>query len=394
MKKIEGKFDEFGGKYIPETLLPLIKELEDQYFKVREDKNFQNELTELLIDYAGRPTPLYYAKNLTRKIGGAKIYLKREDLLHGGAHKINNTLGQALLAKKMNKNRVIAETGAGQHGIATSMACRLIGLKSEIYMGNNDAIRQKTNLLKMELLGSKIHLVNSGSQTLKVAINEAIRDWIKNVTNTYYLIGSSVGPHPYPIMVRDFQSVIGKEIKMQMHEKIKKNPDFVVACVGGGSNAIGSFYPLLNRNIELIGVEAGGHGLNTDKHSATLNFGSKGILHGMLTYVLQNEEGQIKNTHSISAGLDYPAVGPEHAYLMTKKLVKYKTINDDEAFNAFLLLSKTEGIIPALESAHAVAHAIKIAKERRKSETIVITISGRGDKDIEIIKSKLKNVKN
>ncbi|MCY3854055.1 MAG: tryptophan synthase subunit beta [Thaumarchaeota archaeon] len=394
MKKIEGKFDEFGGKYIPETLLPLIKELEDQYFKVREDKNFQNELTELLIDYAGRPTPLYYAKNLTRKIGGAKIYLKREDLLHGGAHKINNTLGQVLLAKKMKKNRVIAETGAGQHGIATSMACRLIGLKSEIYMGNKDAIRQKANLLKMELLGSKIHLVNSGSQTLKVAINEAIRDWMKNVTNTYYLIGSAVGPHPYPTMVRDFQSVIGKEIQMQMHEKIKKNPDFVVACVGGGSNAIGSFYPLLNKNIELIGVEAGGYGLNTDKHSATLNFGSKGILHGMLTYVLQNEEGQIKNTHSISAGLDYPAVGPEHAYLMTKKLVKYETINDDEAFNAFLLLSKTEGIIPALESAHAVAHAIKIAKERRKSETIVITISGRGDKDIEIIKSKLKNVKN
>ncbi len=392
MKKINNQFGEFGGKYIPETLMPLINELEEKYFQLRNDKNFQTELNKLLIEYAGRPTPIYYAKNLTKKIGGAKIYLKREDLLHGGAHKINNTLGQALLAKKMNKNRVIAETGAGQHGIATAMACSILALESEIYMGRTDGARQKINLLKMKLLGSKIHLVNSGSQTLKDAINEAIKDWIKNVNNTYYLIGSVVGPHPYPTMVRDFQSIIGKEIKLQMYKKNKKHPDIAIACVGGGSNAIGTFYPLLNTNTELIGVEAGGRGLKTDDHAATLNRGSKGILHGMMTYILQDNGGQIKNTHSISAGLDYPGVGPEHAYLMNKKLAKYEIVNDDEAFNAFLLLSKTEGIIPALESAHAVAHAIKIASEMKKSRSIIITISGRGDKDIEIINKMLNYV--
>lgn len=392
MKKINNQFGEFGGKYIPETLMPLINELEEKYFQLRNDKNFQSELNKLLIEYAGRPTPIYYAKNLTKKIGGAKIYLKREDLLHGGAHKINNTLGQALLAKKMNKNRVIAETGAGQHGIATAMACSILALESEIYMGRTDGARQKINLLKMKLLGSKIHLVNSGSQTLKDAINEAIKDWIKNVNNTYYLIGSVVGPHPYPTMVRDFQSIIGKEIKLQMYKKNKKHPDIAIACVGGGSNAIGTFYPLLNTNTELIGVEAGGRGLKTDDHAATLNRGSKGILHGMMTYILQDNDGQIKNTHSISAGLDYPGVGPEHAYLMSKKLAKYEIVNDDEAFNAFLLLSKTEGIMPALESAHAVAHAIKIASEMKKSRSIIITISGRGDKDIEIINKMLNYV--
>lgn len=392
MKKINNQFGEFGGKYIPETLMPLINELEEKYFQLRNDKNFQSELNKLLIEYAGRPTPIYYAKNLTKKIGGAKIYLKREDLLHGGAHKINNTLGQALLAKKMNKNRVIAETGAGQHGIATAMACSILALESEIYMGRTDGARQKINLLKMKLLGSKIHLVNSGSQTLKDAINEAIKDWIKNVNNTYYLIGSVVGPHPYPTMVRDFQSIIGKEIKLQMYKKNKKHPDIAIACVGGGSNAIGTFYPLLNTNTELIGVEAGGRGLKTDDHAATLNRGSKGILHGMMTYILQDNDGQIKNTHSISAGLDYPGVGPEHAYLMNKKLAKYEIVNDDEAFNAFLLLSKTEGIMPALESAHAVAHAIKIASEMKKSRSIIITISGRGDKDIEIINKMLNYV--
>lgn len=392
MKKINNQFGKFGGKYIPETLMPLINELEEKYFQLRNDKNFQSELNKLLIEYAGRPTPIYYAKNLTKKIGGAKIYLKREDLLHGGAHKINNTLGQALLAKKMNKNRVIAETGAGQHGIATAMACSILALESEIYMGCTDGARQKINLLKMKLLGSKIHLVNSGSQTLKDAINEAIKDWIKNVNNTYYLIGSVVGPHPYPTMVRDFQSIIGKEIKLQMYKKNKKHPDIAIACVGGGSNAIGTFYPLLNTNTELIGVEAGGRGLKTDDHAATLNRGSKGILHGMMTYILQDNDGQIKNTHSISAGLDYPGVGPEHAYLMSKKLAKYEIVNDDEAFNAFLLLSKTEGIMPALESAHAVAHAIKIASEMKKSRSIIITISGRGDKDIEIINKMLNYV--
>ena len=392
MKKINNQFGEFGGKYIPETLMPLINELEEKYFQLRNDKNFQSELNKLLIEYAGRPTPIYYAKNLTKKIGGAKIYLKREDLLHGGAHKINNTLGQVLLAKKMNKNRVIAETGAGQHGIATAMACSILALESEIYMGRTDGARQKINLLKMKLLGSKIHLVNSGSQTLKDAINEAIKDWIKNVNNTYYLIGSVVGPHPYPTMVRDFQSIIGKEIKLQMYKKNKKHPDIAIACVGGGSNAIGTFYPLLNTNTELIGVEAGGRGLKTDDHAATLNRGSKGILHGMMTYILQDNDGQIKNTHSISAGLDYPGVGPEHAYLMSKKLAKYEIVNDDEAFNAFLLLSKTEGIMPALESAHAVAHAIKIASEMKKSRSIIITISGRGDKRYRIINKMLNYV--
>ena len=394
MKKKNGMFGKFGGKYIPETLMPVINDLEDKYFQIRDDKNFQKELNKLLIEYAGRPTPIYYAKNLTTKIGGAKIYLKREDLLHGGAHKINNTLGQVLLAKKMNKIRIIAETGAGQHGVATSMACSILALKSEIYMGHNDGIRQKINLLKMKLLGSEVHLVNSGSKTLKDAINEAIRDWIKNVKNTYYLIGSAVGPHPYPTMVRDFQSVIGKEIRSQMYKKNKKYPDIAIACVGGGSNAIGTFHPLLDTNTELIGVEAGGCGLDTDNHAATLTMGSQGILHGMMTYVLQNKDGQIKDTHSISAGLDYPGVGPEHAYLMNKKFAKYKTVSDTEAFNAFLLLSKTEGIMPALESAHAIAYAIKIAGNMKKSESIVITISGRGDKDIEIIKTKLNNVKN
>ncbi len=393
MKSI-GHFGEFGGKYIPETLIPIIDELEENYFKFKNSKSFQNELDHLLVEYAGRPTPLYYAKNLTRKINGAKIYLKREDLLHGGAHKINNTLGQALLAKKMNKNRVIAETGAGQHGVATSMACSCLTLKSEIYMGYKDTIRQHLNVFKIRLLGSKIHPVKSGTQTLKDAINEAIRDWIKNVNTTYYLIGSSVGPHPYPTMVRNFQSIIGKEIKKQMERKFKRSPDTVIACVGGGSNAIGTFYPLLNKNIELIGVEAGGHGLKTNQHAATLNMGTKGIIHGMLTYVLQNDDGQINNTHSISAGLDYPAVGPEHAYLKNKKLVKYRTATDKETINAFLLLTKTEGIIPALESAHAIAYAIKIAKTRRKSDSIVITLSGRGDKDIGIIMNYLKNVKN
>ena len=387
----DGRFGDFGGKYIPETLAPAIEELEKNYLKIRNDSTFKKELNKFLAEYAGRPTPLYLAKNLTKKIGGAKIYLKREDLLHGGAHKINNTLGQALLAKRMGKKRIIAETGAGQHGVATAMACACLGLKAEIYMGYIDTERQKQNVFRMELLGAKVHSVKSGSQTLKDAINEAMRDWITNVESTYYLLGSAVGPHPYPLMVRDFQSVIGKEIKKQM----KKTPDTVIACVGGGSNAIGTFYPLIDSKAEIIGIEAGGKGLNTLHHSAPLSAGTKGVLHGMMTYLMQDAQGQIQETHSISAGLDYPGVGPEHSFLKDEKRVKYKAVTDDEVINAFLILTKTEGIIPALESAHAIAYAMKIAKKMKKSESIVVTLSGRGDKDIGIVQEYMKkNVKN
>jgi len=387
----DGRFGEFGGKYIPETLAPAIEELEKNYLKIRNDKNFKKELGRLLIDYAGRPTPIYFARNLTKTIGGAKIYLKREDLLHGGAHKINNTLGQALLAKRMGKKRIIAETGAGQHGVATAMACASLGLKAEIYMGYVDTLRQKQNVFRMELLGAKVHAVKSGSKTLKDAINEAMRDWITNVDSTYYLLGSAVGPHPYPLMVRDFQAVIGVEIKKQM----KKIPNAVIACVGGGSNAIGTFYPLIDTNARIIGIEAGGKGVKTKLHSAPLTAGKKGVLHGMMTYLMQDKDGQISETHSISAGLDYPGVGPEHAYLKDENRVEYKAVTDDEVIDAFLILTRTEGIIPALESAHAIAHAIKISKKMKKTESIVVTLSGRGDKDIDIVKEYLaKNVKN
>jgi len=391
----DGKFGEFGGKYIPETLVPAVEELEEAYLKFKNDNEFKKELNYYLREYAGRPTPLYFAKNLTDVIGGAKIYLKREDLLHGGAHKINNTLGQALLAKKMKKKRIIAETGAGQHGVATAMACACLGLRSEVYMGYKDTQRQKLNVFRMKLLGSLVHPVMEGTQTLKDAINEAIRDWITNVEDTYYLLGSAVGPHPYPVMVRDFQSVIGKEIMQQMKEIENKNPDSVVACVGGGSNAIGTFYPLLDTDTEMFGIEAGGEGLDTNHHSATLNVGKKGVLHGMMTYLLQNEDGQILDTHSIAAGLDYPGVGPEHSFLKDSKRVKYDNVNDKNAVDAFLMLSKYEGIIPALESSHAVAYAIKMAKTRPKSDSIVVTLSGRGDKDVEVVENYLKkNVKN
>lgn len=387
----DGRFGDFGGKYIPETLAPAIEELERNYLKIKNDKNFKKELGRLLIDYAGRPTPIYFARNLTKTVGGAKIYLKREDLLHGGAHKINNTLGQALLAKRMGKKRIIAETGAGQHGVATAMACASLGLKAEIYMGYVDTVRQKQNVFRMELLGAKVHAVKSGSKTLKDAINEAMRDWITNVDSTYYLLGSAVGPHPYPLMVRDFQAVIGIEIKKQM----KKIPNAVIACVGGGSNAIGTFYPLIDTNAKIIGIEAGGKGVKTKLHSAPLTAGKKGVLHGMMTYLMQDKDGQISETHSISAGLDYPGVGPEHAYLKDENRVEYKAVTDDEVIGAFLILTRTEGIIPALESAHAIAHAIKISKKMKKTESIVVTLSGRGDKDIDIVKEYLsKNVKN
>jgi tryptophan synthase beta chain len=400
---IDGKFGKYGGKYIPETLAPAIEELESAYEKYKNDPDFQNELSYYLTEYAGRPTPLYFAKNLTRHLGGAKIYLKREDLLHGGAHKINNTLGQALLAKKMGKKRIIAETGAGQHGVGTAMACAVLGLSAEIFMGAKDFERQKLNVFRMELLGAKVYPVKSGSKTLKDAINEAIRDWIANVKTTYYLIGSAVGPHPYPMMVRDFQSVIGREIKQQIWEIEGTMPNAIVACVGGGSNAIGSFYTFLdNKDVVLYGVEAGGKGINSGKHSASLAAGSEGILHGMFTCILQDECGQVVETHSISAGLDYPGVGPEHAMLKELKRARYAASTDQEAIEGFLALSRFEGIIPALEPSHAISYAMKLAEEMKKDGIIVVTLSGRGDKDVEIVqdylnknntKKKTKNAK-
>ena len=381
-----GKFGRYGGKYIPETLVPAIEELEYGYEEYCGQQSFREELSYYLRNYAGRPTPLYYAKNLTRHVGGAKILLKREDLLHGGAHKINNTLGQALLAKKMKKKRIIAETGAGQHGVATAIACAVLDLNAEIYMGSKDMERQKMNVFRMELLGAKVHPVISGTKTLKDAINDALRDWITNVNNTYYLLGSAVGPHPYPTIVRDFQSVIGSEIRDQMIEAHNQLPNAVVACVGGGSNAIGTFHQFINEStILLFGVEAGGKGINSGEHSASLCAGSEGILHGMRSYLLQDRYGQVQSTHSISAGLDYPAVGPEHAYLKDSKRVRYVACNDDSAINAFLLLCRLEGIIPALESSHALSYAMKIAKKIDRSGFVVVTLSGRGDKDMDIV---------
>lgn len=391
---VDGKFGKYGGKYIPETLAPAIEELELAYEKYKKDPDFQNELSYYLTQYAGRPTPLYFAKNLTRHLGGAKIYLKREDLLHGGAHKTNNTLGQALLAKKMGKKRIIAETGAGQHGVGTAIACAVLGLSAEIFMGAKDFERQKLNVFRMELLGAKVYPVESGSKTLKDAINEAIRDWIANVKTTYYLIGSAVGPHPYPMMVRDFQSVIGREIKQQIWEIEGTMPNSIVACVGGGSNAIGSFYAFLdNQDVILYGVEAGGKGIKSGKHSASLVAGSEGILHGMFTRLLQDEYGQVVETHSISAGLDYPGVGPEHAMLKELKRARYAASTDQEAIEAFLALSRFEGIIPALEPSHAISYAMKLAEEMRKDDIIVVTLSGRGDKDVEIVQDYLNKNK-
>lgn len=393
---IDGKFGKYGGKYIPETLAPAIEELESAYEKYKNDPGFQDELSHYLTEYAGRPTPLYFAKNLTKQLGGAKIYLKREDLLHGGAHKTNNTLGQALLAKKMGKKRIIAETGAGQHGVGTAISCAVLGLSAEIFMGAKDFERQKLNVFRMELLGAKVYPVESGSKTLKDAINEAIRDWIANVKTTYYLIGSAVGPHPYPMMVRDFQSVIGREIKQQIWQIEGAMPNAVVACVGGGSNAIGSFYTFLdNKDVLLYGIEAGGKGIKSGKHSASLAAGSEGILHGMFTCLLQDECGQVIETHSISAGLDYPGVGPEHAMLKELKRARYAASTDEEAVEAFLALSKLEGIIPALEPSHAISYAMKLAEEMRKDDIIVVTLSGRGDKDVEIVQGYLdKNKSN
>lgn len=388
---IDGRFGKYGGKYIPETLVPAVEELESAYEKYKKDPEFQDELSYYLTNYAGRPTPLYFAKNLSESIGGAKIYLKREDLLHGGAHKTNNTLGQGLLAKRMGKKRIIAETGAGQHGVGTAIASAVLGLNAEIYMGAKDVERQKLNVFRMQLLGGKVHSVLSGSQSLKDAINEALRDWITNLQNTYYLIGSVVGPHPYPMMVRDFQSVIGQEIKQQMCGISNNLPNAIVACVGGGSNAIGTFSPFVDHSdVLLYGVEAGGQGIDTGKHSATLSAGSQGILHGMLSYLLQDEYGQIVDTHSISAGLDYPGVGPEHALLKDLKRAKYVECVDDDAIEAFLTLSRLEGIIPALEPSHAISYAMKLAKKMDKDDNIVVTLSGRGDKDVEVVLEYMK----
>ena len=385
---MRGAFGRFGGSYVPETLVPALQELESEYRAARKDPRFRAGLAKLLKG-AGRPTPLHYAENLTRAVGGSRIYLKREDLLHGGAHKINNTLGQALLARRMGKKRIIAETGAGQHGVATAMACSALGTSAEVYMGYKDTVRQKLNVFRMELLGSRVLPVRSGSQTLKDAINEAIRDWIAGVRDTYYLLGSAVGPHPYPQMVRDFQSVIGREIKSQHRALTGRLPGTAVACVGGGSNAIGTFYPMLRDGVRLCGFEAGGSGLRGGRHSATLSAGRAGILHGMKSYLLQDAEGQVAETHSLSAGLDYPGVGPEHAHLKESGRASYSSVTDREAVAAFRMLSETEGVIPALESAHAVAGAVRLARRGKKSDSIVVTLSGRGDKDVEVVRQYL-----
>ncbi|MCW4025312.1 MAG: tryptophan synthase subunit beta [Candidatus Bathyarchaeota archaeon] len=383
---MDGKYGKYGGRFVPEILMEAINQLEEAYETAKKDPTFQKELDYYLAEFVGRPTPIYYAKNLTEKLGGAKIYLKREDLAHGGAHKINNTLGQSLLAKRMGKTRVIAETGAGQHGVATAIACAALGLKAEVFMGTEDCERQRLNVFRMKLLNAQVHPVDSGTKTLKDSINEAFRDWVTNLQSTYYLIGSTMGPHPYPMMVRDFQSVIGKEIKQQFKQKTGGLPDALVACVGGGSNALGTFYPFEDDpEVALYGVEAAGEGVESGKHSATLAAGSEGILHGMYTYVLQDEYGQISPTHSISAGLDYPGVGPEHSFLKISKRANYTYATDKETVNAFLTLCKLEGILPALESSHAVAYAMKLAPQMKPDQSIVVNLSGRGDKDVETI---------
>ena len=381
-----GMFGPYGGRFVPEMLISALDELVEESAKILADPAYQKELDDLLRDYAGRPTPLTLAARLTEQVGGAKIYLKREDLAHTGAHKINNVLGQALLAKYMGKTRVIAETGAGQHGVASATASALLGLECEVYMGAEDVRRQALNVFRMELLGAKCVPVESGSRTLKDAINEAMRDWVTNVEHTYYLIGSVMGPHPYPVMVRDFQRVIGVEARDQMHRAEGRLPDAAVACVGGGSNAIGLFHPFVeDDSVRLVGVEPGGEGLQ-GKHGATINAGVPGIFHGKRTLVLSDDDGQIMEAHSVSAGLDYPGVGPEHAYLKEIGRAEYDVITNDEALEAFQVLSRTEGIIPALESSHAIAHGMKLAKQMGKDEIVLINLSGRGDKDVDEVR--------
>ena len=388
-----GHWGRYGGRFVPETLMAPLEELTAAYESARADESFQQELDSLLRNFAGRPTPLFLAKRLSKAAGGARIYLKREDLLHTGAHKINNTLGQILLARRMGKRRIIAETGAGQHGVATATVCALFGLDCVVYMGTEDMRRQALNVFRMQLMGAEVRAVDAGSRTLKDAINEALRDWVTNVADTYYLLGSALGPHPYPLMVRNFQSVIGREARAQILEQEHRLPDCLIACVGGGSNSIGLFHPFLaDETVSMIGVEAGGMGAELGQHAARFNRnggGRPGVLQGTMSYVLQDERGQIATTHSISAGLDYPSIGPEHAFLHDEGRVEYTSVSDDEALSAFQSLSKLEGIIPALESSHAVAHALKVAGEMRQDQILIVNLSGRGDKDVDTVRSKI-----
>lgn len=387
----KGFYGDFGGQFVPETLMFALKELMAAYEASKEDEAFQTELAAYLSDYVGRETPLYFAEQLTKKLGGAKIYLKREDLNHTGAHKINNALGQVLLAKKMGKKKIIAETGAGQHGVATATAAALFGMECTIFMGALDVKRQALNVFRMELLGSKVESVTAGNNTLKDAVNEALRYWVANVEDTHYILGSALGPHPFPEMVRDFQSVIGKEARQQILAKEGRLPDVAMACIGGGSNAIGLFYPFINdESVRLIGVEAGGMGVETNEHAATMTKGEVGVLHGARMHLLQDEDGQVIEPYSISAGLDYPGVGPEHSYLEQVKRAEYVAVTDEEALEAFHLLSQTEGIIPALESSHALAQVTKLAPTMDKEQIIVVCLSGRGDKDVQQIKEKME----
>lgn len=383
---MKGRFNEFGGQYVPETLMNALNELENEYEIAINDEEFMDEYKYYLKEYTGRPSSLYYAENMTEEVGGAKIYLKREDLNHTGAHKINNTIGQILLAKRMGKNKVIAETGAGQHGVATATVAAKFKMECKIFMGEEDIRRQALNVKKMELLGADVIAVTSGNGTLKDSVNEAIRYWVSNVEDTFYIMGTVAGPHPYPVMVRDFQRVIGDEAREQILEKEGRLPDYIIAPVGGGSNAMGIFYPFLNdKNVKLIGVEGAGFGIETGEHAAALQSKTIGVLHGMMSYVLKDEDGQIKEAYSISAGLDYPSVGPEHAYLSASERAKYVAIKDKEAVDAFIYLTKLEGIVPALESAHAIAYARKFAKTLSKEEIVIVNLSGRGDKDMDTI---------
>ena len=393
MGSARGRFGPFGGRYVPETLMAALEELEQVYRAARRDKKFQQEFRDLLRHYAGRPTPLFFARRLTEQLGGARIYLKREDLLHTGAHKINNCLGQALLTRRMGKQRVIAETGAGQHGVATATVCALFGLQCVVYMGTEDMRRQELNVFRMRLLGAEVRGVEAGSRTLKDAINEAMRDWVTNVRTTHYLLGSVLGAHPYPEMVRDFHSVMGREARAQVRKQTGKLPAAVIACVGGGSNAIGIFSAFIpDRGVRLIGVEAGGRGTRLGEHAARFHGGAPGVLQGTYSYVLQDAAGQIATTHSVSAGLDYPGVGPEHAWLKESGRAEYVSASDSEALEACSLLARSEGIIPALESAHAVAECVKRAPKMKRSEVVIVNISGRGDKDMGILRENLKNL--
>ncbi len=389
VKSLDKYFGEYGGQFVPETLMPALEEFEASFLKYKDDPEFKAQLQHYLVNYVGRPTPLYYAESLTKKYGKGKIYLKREDLNHTGAHKINNAIGQALIARRLGKKLIVAETGAGQHGVATATACALLGLECKVFMGKLDIARQAQNVYRMELMGAEVIPVTSGSQTLKDATSEAIRYWVSNVNSTHYIIGSTVGPHPYPTVVREFQKVIGEEVREQIMKFESRLPDYILACVGGGSNAMGIFYPFIAeakaKKLKLIGIEAAGAGLETDKHAASLTKGRPGVLHGSKSYLLQDEYGQVQEAHSISAGLDYPGIGPEHSYLKDAELVKYDSVTDDEALAAFKLLCRIEGIIPALESSHALACLEKLMPQTKTTDIVVVNLSGRGDKDLQTV---------